>query len=60
MVTQFPIEPMHCLDQGVGKLILIALIGRLICGGPTALAYIVELKRIFAEYYLYTPSEFAR
>lgn len=60
MVTQFPIEPMHCLDQGVGKIILIALSLCLIFGGPQAHRALDELKRIFAGYHKYTPSEFAR
>lgn len=45
---------------GVVKILLIALSLRLIFGGPNAIDAFNELKRIFAGYHKYSPSEFAR
>lgn len=59
MVSQ-SIDPMHCLDQGVGKLIMNALSQRLVFGGPKLASDLEEMKRVFATYHEFTPSEFAR
>lgn len=60
MVSQFPIDPMHLLDQGVGKIILNALLKRQIRRGPRSGDDILALNEVFSAYHRFTPSEFAR
>lgn len=60
MVDMFPIDPMHLFDQGVGKIVLIALVNKGITCGPSTADVILALKSSFSKYSHYTRSEFAR
>ena len=60
MVSHIPIDPMHLLDQGVGKVILNAIVRRQISGGPRTACDLLQLKSTFAQFHRYTPSDFAR
>lgn len=51
MVCQFLVEPMHLLDQGVGKIILNSLFKRQIFGGPRNGADIPPLNEVFSAYH---------
>lgn len=60
MVSSIPIDGMHCLDQGCGKVYLNALVKQEIFGGPKTAEAVLRMKNEFAKYHHYTPSEFAR
>lgn len=60
LVSDFPIDPMHLVDQGCGKMVLNCLLNRNLVGGPNKPEQILAMKREFEAYCHYTPSEFAR
>lgn len=60
MISQFPLDVMHMMDLGIGKLILTALIEKKMHFGPKTDSVIEAIKILYATYESFCPSEFAR
>lgn len=58
-IDQFPLDVMHLMDLGVGKLILTALVKRKLIRSPPK-NHIECIKSHYALYASYCPTEFAR
>lgn len=59
LVSQIPLDPMHLLDNGIGKLILSSLMSREMFGGPTEFA-LNKLQIEFQRYHRYVLAEYQR
>lgn len=59
MISQFPLDVMHMMDLGIGKLILTALIEKKMHFGPKN-EDIAAIKNLYELYKTFCPSEFAR